>query len=86
MGNTRTTCSRCRKDIKDDTIKSCVPGYIAFPDGDSLNRETYSKDEKERCPVCNVVPGGYHHSGCYRERCPKCGKLLESCGCGANKK
>lgn len=34
-----------------------------------------------RCRDCNVAPGGFHHPGCDKERCPKCGGQLIGCGC-----
>lgn len=34
-----------------------------------------------RCPDCNVALGGFHHPGCDREICPRCGGQLITCGC-----
>lgn len=33
------------------------------------------------CHDCRVDRGGYHHSGCDWEHCPRCGGQLISCGC-----
>jgi uncharacterized OB-fold protein len=34
-----------------------------------------------RCPDCGVSIGGFHHPGCSREICPRCGERLSLCGC-----
>lgn len=35
----------------------------------------------DRCPDCNVAPGGIHHPGCDKEECPHCHKQLLTCLC-----
>ncbi|MCX5811933.1 MAG: hypothetical protein NT178_05230 [Proteobacteria bacterium] len=74
-------CKYCSKDIEDQKTTTCFNSYVDFEDNSSWPREVYPEDEKERCSVCNVVPGAIHHKDCYMERCPKCGKRLVSCGC-----
>ena len=36
---------------------------------------------RERCRDCHVLRGGFHHLGCCREECPRCGAQLLTCGC-----
>jgi len=74
-------CRQCGKNIHDPRTTTCAGGYVDYPNGESHPRVPYPKDETERCPKCGVVPGGFHHEGCYMERCPKCGERLVSCGC-----
>lgn len=74
-------CRNCGKNMHDPRTTTCSGGYVDYPNGESHPRVPYSTDEKERCPKCGVMPGGFHHEGCYMERCPKCGERLVSCGC-----
>ena len=34
-----------------------------------------------RCGDCGVKRGSYHHPGCAREQCPRCGDQLFCCDC-----
>ncbi len=74
-------CRQCGKNIHDPRTTTCAGGYVDYPNGESHPRVPYPKNETERCPKCGVMPGGFHHEGCYMERCPKCGERLVSCGC-----
>lgn len=74
-------CRHCGKDMSDPRTSTCAGGYIDYADGESFHRIPYPEDEKERCPKCSVSPGGFHHDGCYIERCPRCGERLVSCAC-----
>ena len=74
-------CRHCGKNIFDPRTLTCAGGYIDYEDGESFRRMPYPEDEKERCPKCSVSPGGFHHDGCYIERCPRCGERLVSCAC-----
>ncbi|MCX5812209.1 MAG: hypothetical protein NT178_06660, partial [Proteobacteria bacterium] len=78
-------CQHCSKDTEDPKTTTCFNSYVDFEDSCSLPREPYAEDETERCSVCHVVPGAYHHKDCYMERCPRCGKRLISCGCLAKR-
>lgn len=74
-------CRHCGKNILDPRTTTCAGGYIDYADSESFPRVRYPDDEKERCPKCHVSPGGFHHDGCYIERCPRCGERLVSCAC-----
>jgi hypothetical protein len=74
-------CKYCGKDTEDIKTITCISGYIEYEDSVSFSREPYSEDEEEKCSVCHVSPGAYHHKGCYMGRCPRCGERLVSCGC-----
>ena len=74
-------CKRCGRDIEDPKTTTRSRNPVAYEDGEHLPRVPYGNDEKERCSVCHVMPGGLHHDGCYMERCPRCGQRLISCGC-----
>jgi hypothetical protein len=59
---------------------------IEYPDGSTLSKIRFNPKELHlpdwhRCLDCNVAPGGYHHSNCDQESCPKCGGQLISCDC-----
>lgn len=75
-------CRHCGKNMLDPRTTTCAGGYIDYRDGESFPRIPYPKDEQGRCPKCSVQPGGFHHDGCYIERCPRCGERLVSCACG----
>lgn len=74
-------CRHCGKNILDPRTTTCAGGYIDYADGESFRRIRYPHDETERCPKCFVNPGGFHHDGCYIERCPRCSERLVSCAC-----
>ncbi len=74
-------CRRCGKNIFDPRTTTCVGGYIDYADSDSFRRIPYPDTEKEKCSKCGTSPGGFHHDGCYVERCPRCGERLVSCAC-----
>ena len=73
-------CSTCDQEMssKDGSIPSdsCREGLdpsvlIGLPMGTTF----------QRCPECNVAPGGTHHPGCDDERCGACGGQAIGCGC-----
>lgn len=74
-------CRHCGKNVLDPRTTTCAGGYIDYEDGESFHRVPYPDNEKGRCPKCFVSPGGFHHDGCYMERCPRCGERLVSCAC-----
>lgn len=41
-------------------------------------------DEGIFCPECGAPVGGYHHAGCEREVCPRCGGLAQRCACNGD--
>ena len=81
VGKTMTICKHCGKDIEDPRTTTCIKDYIEYQDGLTLPRKPFDDNENERCPVCHVIRGAFHHKGCYVERCPRCGQRLVSCGC-----
>lgn len=54
-------CDCCTQEMSDEATESCEhdvdPNVI---------------EGTERCPDCNVKPGGTHHWGCDMERCSVC--------------
>jgi hypothetical protein len=41
-----------------------------------------SDGESYRCTGCNALEGNYHHPGCEKELCPRCGRdYLNECQC-----
>lgn len=74
-------CDFCG-DSFNNSINSCIKKQYITIRGEKRNRVKYSVDsEKERCPYCNVLKGGYHHKGCLEEICPICGKKFIKCSC-----
>ena len=65
-----------------DRPDSCSVKKIMMGDGKIYKRSTYHFSEQNgRCHDCGIKHGGYHHSGCGVDRCPKCGKQLIGCDC-----
>lgn len=77
-------CSYCKQEMSGDHPADSCPafnGMVEFPDGTKLPAIAYDEDGRGRCHDCNIKNGGFHHSGCDMERCPKCLGQLISCGC-----
>ena len=73
-------CQFCRCEMLDLEVMSCIANFsIVFPD--DVKMLAVPHEERKRCGDCNVKKGGFHHPGCDRERCPRCGEQLISCGC-----
>jgi hypothetical protein len=76
-------CFDCGRDLP--IADSCTTATIAFPDGVTLRAIRYGEEEgmsaADRCPGCDVRPGGYHHPFCPVEACPQCGGRLAVCRC-----
>jgi len=68
---------------------SCIKSHIRIGGTDytplpyKRKKETiFTKGEPiQRCPECNILPGGFHHVGCVLELCPKCGEKWVYCKC-----
>lgn len=80
-------CKYCHQDKEHSDSCLCiqikVDGEVFQPIkyGDEIiYTENYIK-LAERCPVCNVKIGGYHHPGCTYEQCPICDMPIVYCGC-----
>lgn len=77
-------CWRCNRDRQFSTTCNCSAiiyhgeKYQPIKFGDEKN--TDYKD-LERCYDCNVVKGGFHHSGCEVEECPRCSNPILICRC-----
>jgi len=80
-------CRSCQKEISDASVTTCTGNtYIKYPDGDVLRAISFDPKRLHlpqwyRCPECNVVPSGDHHSNCDLAYCPKCGGQLVNCAC-----
>jgi hypothetical protein len=80
-------CRNCKKEMSDASVMTCeANASVEYPDGKALQAVPYDPKRLHlpnwfRCPDCNVVPGGKHHSNCDQEYCPKCGGQLISCAC-----
>jgi hypothetical protein len=76
-------CAYCRRDTS--AGEGCTTDTITFPDGTVEAAIAYGTESTarfaERCPGCDVEPGGYHHPFCPNEKCPQCGGRLMHCGC-----
>ena len=80
-------CRNCKKEMSDSSVTTCeANASVEYPDGKALQAVLYDPKKLHlpnwfRCPDCNIVPGGKHHSNCDQEHCPKCGGQLISCDC-----
>ena len=80
-------CRNCKKEMSDSSVTTCTANIeVRYPDGTVLPTSPYDPKRLHlpnwfRCPDCNVVPGGKHHSNCDQEHCPKCDGQLISCDC-----
>lgn len=73
-------CRHCLRNMASRRVTSCAANQtIRFPDGKVIQAAPHANTD--RCGDCNVKRGGFHHPGCDRERCPRCGGQLISCGC-----
>ena len=73
-------CKYCNQDML--TIDDCSANRtIEYPDGERFDAKRFWEEIDLRCPDCNIKHGNYHHPGCTKEKCPRCGGQLISCGC-----
>ena len=84
-------CDFCGKEM--EGASSCIVSHIRIGGADytplpyKRKKETvFTKGEPlQRCPECNILPGGFHHVGCVLELCPKCGEKWVYCRCAGLK-
>ena len=70
-------CQWCDKEMTKGE-GGCTESTVKFPDDTVLDAVP---NEDQQCGDCKCAPGTYHHPGCDRERCPRCGGQLISCPC-----
>lgn len=74
-------CEWCKAEMCDDATMTCTGNAeVKFPKGDVLPSLPYIGEDGRRCHDCHVAPGGKHHPGCDKERCPKCPQGCRMCG------
>jgi len=80
----KIVCTHCNQRMMPG--KSCIKIPI-YSMGKLYNTIPYGQDNSMlsdmhvNCPGCGVRYGGYHHPGCYVEKCPVCDKQLFVCDC-----
>lgn len=72
-------CDRCDHPMAPDKDATCVAHVATFKDGGRAPSTPHVGPK--HCHDCNVAPGGYHHSGCDMERCPRCVGQRMTCDC-----
>ena len=74
-------CEVCEQEMT--RAQTCIEGEIFFVDrmGDVATMRTIPYTGTKRCPDCNVRRGAYHHTGCSKSQCPRCGGQEISCDC-----
>lgn len=79
-------CKICFKEMTDKV--SCLKTPITYAGIDyEPIRYGYERHihESEFCHDCSTPKGGYHHSGCDVEECPKCHQQFIGCDCVQDK-
>lgn len=83
-----TDCERCEETLAHGEAVSCAFNTeVTYDDGSQLppvpwyGRVEFLSKTEQRCPGCNVKPGGNHHVGCAQEVCPRCKHPLSSDAC-----
>ena len=73
-------CKACGKETTDESVETCeANANVKYTDGTVLDGIPHDGFPSERCHVCKVKPGGFHHVFCELEMCPRCGTLLVVC-------
>jgi len=74
-------CKVCNREMTDPFTITCKRKHVMIG-GVAWPKNTSHFDELSgRCHDCGIEHGGYHHTGCDVERCPKCNGQLITCGC-----
>lgn len=82
-------CEGCNREMLNITTRTCVENkVITYADGVTLAAVPYKnpyfsdrEDPDHRCHDCGIALGGFHHTFCDMEECPRCGGQLLSCDC-----
>lgn len=75
-------CSACRQEMTDPAVTTCKGNdSLRITAHNHIPTVRYQSDTGARCPACNVAPGGHHHPGCDREKCPVCQRQRITCRC-----
>lgn len=77
-------CPFCKRDMAlAETVDCSWNRTVHFVKGGEAPAVPWQPPDgaEERCPDCNVAPGGFHHPGCDQEPCPRCGGQMISCDC-----
>ena len=69
-------CDYCGKEIGNST--TCGK-ELFYCHGEPESRVPHRGDTL--CNDCGVLPGSFHHVGCWNERCPICGGRVSDCSC-----
>jgi hypothetical protein len=80
-------CEWCDQDMNESCYRGCTGNTkIIYPDVTILFSVPANATDgpNGHCSDCYVPHGMPHHPGCSKERCPKCGGQIISCGCLVN--
>ena len=77
-------CTYCEQDMS-LRISCSLPVYDDFVDGVTRERIAFTDGYRNsNCGDCGTPRGGFHHPGCYFERCPRCYGLASKCFCAVD--
>lgn len=66
------------------TMTQILPRIRVGAYNDFFTATQYKDMKRDTCSDCGAAVGGYHHSSCDNEICPRCGCQFLSCDCGYN--